>query len=400
MIWNSINEASIENLATYVDSGGGEDITLDFKESLPSNYSKDRINFLADVTAFANTSGGYLVYGVEETKVSGKRTGTYALTGITPSNIDEEKLRLEHLIHNGTSPRCVVRMRHLSIDAGKHVLIVHAPYSLFGPHQVILEGHNQFYGRNSSGNYRLDINQLRSSFNRSADLLQQVDDFRNQRFMRVAANDGFSILDNEPKVLLHMIPLAHFGSFDAQIDFKIFTRNNQKLIPLTNFNSNFIGTHNLEGYLISYHIGGNKDFNSPGYTELFRNGVIETADSNILTRFNPSTPNLIAGQSLVNAIRSGISRYIQTYKELGIEPPFAICLSLSDVRGRSFAPRDHAEVVFNMPIRAIDRDNLLLPPQLLNSFDEVDQAMNRMLDMLWNAGGSPKCPYGEISKDL
>lgn len=248
MIWNSINESSIENLAAYVESGGGEDITLDFKEALPSGSSKDRINFLADVTALANTSGGYLIYGVEEVKVSGERTGTYNLKGITPSNIDEEKLRLEQLIQNGTSPRCAVKIRHLPMDGSKYVLVVHVPYSLFCPHQVTLEGHNQFYARNSSGNYRLDVSQLRSSFNRSADLLQQVDDFRNQRFMRVAANQGFCLLDNEPKMLLHIIPLAYFGSFDGKVDFGTFTRNNEKLIPLTNFQSNFIGTHNLEGY--------------------------------------------------------------------------------------------------------------------------------------------------------
>ena len=39
---------------------------LDYKERLPGDSDEDKRELLADVTAFANTAGGDLLYGVRE----------------------------------------------------------------------------------------------------------------------------------------------------------------------------------------------------------------------------------------------------------------------------------------------------------------------------------------------
>jgi hypothetical protein len=56
--------------------------------------------FLADVSSFANTAGGHLVYGISE--AAGIPTG---LPGVVISDFDAEKLRLENLLRDGILPR-------------------------------------------------------------------------------------------------------------------------------------------------------------------------------------------------------------------------------------------------------------------------------------------------------
>src|ERR1700730_4029747 len=74
--------------------------TIEFKRELPGPRDSDRKEFLADVSSFANATGGDLIYGVEEK--DGKAT---AAAGLTITNVDAEVLRLDQMIRSGISPR-------------------------------------------------------------------------------------------------------------------------------------------------------------------------------------------------------------------------------------------------------------------------------------------------------
>ena len=64
MIPKRIDAISGDDLRTIVSEGVKEGRTLEFKESLPGRGDSDRKEFLADITSFANTSGGDIVYGM------------------------------------------------------------------------------------------------------------------------------------------------------------------------------------------------------------------------------------------------------------------------------------------------------------------------------------------------
>jgi Putative DNA-binding domain len=58
------------DLQSLVDDGVEESLTLDYKASLALVRSNDAINELCkDVSALANSTGGQIVYGIEENKV-------------------------------------------------------------------------------------------------------------------------------------------------------------------------------------------------------------------------------------------------------------------------------------------------------------------------------------------
>jgi len=60
---NTITEADLQRL---VDEGRREDVQLEFKQALPGNSDEGKKEFLKDVTAMANSSGGDIIYGVRE----------------------------------------------------------------------------------------------------------------------------------------------------------------------------------------------------------------------------------------------------------------------------------------------------------------------------------------------
>lgn len=62
--------------------------TIEYKQSLPGNSDSERKEFLADVSSFANASGGDLIYGIVEDKETGIPQD---IIGIDIENVDEEK---------------------------------------------------------------------------------------------------------------------------------------------------------------------------------------------------------------------------------------------------------------------------------------------------------------------
>jgi len=74
---------------------------------LPGSTDAERKEFLADVSAIANTNGGDIIYGVREKRdVNGKATGLPAgADGIPVENLDQELRRLESMLISGIAPR-------------------------------------------------------------------------------------------------------------------------------------------------------------------------------------------------------------------------------------------------------------------------------------------------------
>jgi len=66
MIPTDIDQITEEDLQALIDNSVIEGKTIEYKQSLPSNSDSDKKEFLADVSSFANASGGDLIYGIIE----------------------------------------------------------------------------------------------------------------------------------------------------------------------------------------------------------------------------------------------------------------------------------------------------------------------------------------------
>ncbi len=86
--------------------------------------------------------------------------------------------------------------------------------------------------------------------------------------------------------------------------------------------------------------------------------------------------------SLVRALRI----YLALERQLGIEPPLLVMLSLVGVRGYAMAVRDTLFTVG--PPSKIDRDTLVVPEELVENYERLpEDILKRTFDTIWNATG-------------
>ena len=60
-----LNKLIIDNIKIIVQDKIPESRTLDYKRELPPQTDAGNKELLKDISAFANTVGGYLIYGIE-----------------------------------------------------------------------------------------------------------------------------------------------------------------------------------------------------------------------------------------------------------------------------------------------------------------------------------------------
>src|SRR5438552_8235623 len=93
MFGRPMSALTAADLDQLVDKPAPEGPELEYKRQLPDHSDAAHREFLADVTSFANSRGGFIIYGIIEQK--GIAMEVCALPGVDP---DAERLRLENLL--------------------------------------------------------------------------------------------------------------------------------------------------------------------------------------------------------------------------------------------------------------------------------------------------------------
>ena len=169
MINKHIEKIELDDLRQLQNNAVSEGKTIEYKQKFPTNSDVDRKEFLADISSFANASGGDLVFGITEENGSPK-----SIDGVEIENVDEEIRKYENIIRDGIEPRIIFATRAVNVSGKKNVFIFRINKSWAGPHRVIYKGHDKFYSRNSAGKYALDTNELKNAFNLSQTLTEQI----------------------------------------------------------------------------------------------------------------------------------------------------------------------------------------------------------------------------------
>jgi hypothetical protein len=113
MSLSSINFQDIaeSHLEQHIANGVPEGILLDYKRDMYGGTDAETKEFLKDVSSFANTAGGHLIIGLDE-------TGGVP-TKISPLSEDPDKdlQRLENLARDGIEPRIAgLRMKSIQLE--------------------------------------------------------------------------------------------------------------------------------------------------------------------------------------------------------------------------------------------------------------------------------------------
>jgi len=126
----------------------------DFKEKLPHRNDKNnKLHLVATFCAFANTRGGFLIYGIDKNK---------SAEGISLDN--EFRKKLNDLVGKYIKPPLqnkwdiINQFELTSKNPGKYIYIVSVPESLIyhKPHVCVYEDDRRIYIRQNSSNISLD----------------------------------------------------------------------------------------------------------------------------------------------------------------------------------------------------------------------------------------------------
>ena len=382
MIPKNIDQITEEDLQALVDNSVSEGKTIEYKQELPSNSDSDKKEFLADVSSFANASGGDLIFGI----IADKKTGTpKSLEGLSIDNVDQEISRLENMIRDGIEPRILsVSIQPITLKNSKVALIMRVPKSWISPHRVSYKGHDKFYSRSSTGKYPLDVGELRVAFNLSETITERIRNFRLDRISKIFANETPVPFYDNAKIVLHLIPIISFNPAQSY-DIGKVTSHPESMPPIRSRGWN--NRYNLDGFLT---YSEDQEGKSRSYVQLFRNGIIEAVEGVLL---RPRTERLtIPSIAYEENLISSLTDYISILKTLTVEPPIFVFLALLGVKGYSMGVDTWKFWIDE--IHTIDRDILLLPEVVIESYDvSAAKELKPCFDSIWNACGFPRDLY-------
>jgi len=380
MIHKPLEEITLTDLQALLDNAVAEMKTIEYKSLLPGESAQEKREFLADVSSFANTAGGDLIYGIKEKK--GIPTD---IPGVDIENTDDLKLKLENRIRDCIEPRVTCHIHLLQKDPGKHLVIIRVDKSWIGPHRVKSHGH--FFARNSAGKYPLDTMDLRTAFTYSETLVEKIRNFRLDRTMKVVGQETPVPLPDGAKLIFHLMPMDAFAPGKNHP-----INDNLPLPPIgaTSMEKGF----NLDGFY--YHAEEEGDYYW-GYSQFFRNGIVEAVDWKLLNH-DPDEKIAFADEIETDLIKA-LKLYMRFFEKSSITLPAYIFLTITKSKG--YALRNRKNYLFNLRLQAkrVDRNILFLPEVEINNYKTDSSLMLKpIFDLMWNAFGFDRCQNYEGSQ--
>lgn len=381
MINKLLEKIELQDLQSLVKNEVAEGKTIEFKESLPDDADKPKKKFLAEISAFANTSGGDLLYGIREENGIAKE-----VIGIDGSDVEGIILKYESLIRDGLEPRIQCNTHSINLNNGKIVLLFRVKKSWISPHRVIFQGHDKFYARSSAGKYPLDTMELKSAFNLSDTLIDKIEKFRIDRISALIADNTPVNFEPGAKTILHIIPLEAFRP-NASVDIYQIAENTdgrKKFRPIKSHDTES-SKFNFDGLVINARKSDGKSYS---YVQLFRNGIIEAVDFIRIHNNGKgkiSIPHRIFEESLLGAL----PRYLSGLQKLDVHPPLMIFLTLTGVNGYEMGL---GNTCLAAKSHKIDRDVLSLEDYRETYDVEPTDILLPMFNRIWNACGHKGSP--------
>lgn len=378
MLHKPLDLITAEDIENLITNHVLERRTLEYKAQLPDNSDGGKKEFLADVSSFANTIGGDLIFGITENQ--GILDSNY---GLQVANIDAEIARMENIIRDGISPRMPVEIKDIAIELDKVVIVIRIRASMESPHRVIFKAHDKFYARNSNGKYSMDVLELRNAFAQTSAITERIKDFRYNRILNLKSGEDSFNTTEKPFLVLHFIPLSAFNtSFRITSDQLLAVKNSEIKPSLQPFYpSGWSYRINLLGVLAYSSQRDDKVITK--YTQIYREGIVEAIDKEILT--DRGEKKLLPMYALEKEIMQFTDSNLKLLTALEFQPPIYIFLTLANILDYSVVIPDKFWGTDAEPITVND---LLLPEIIIdNNSDSIEQKFRPIFDMIWNAAG-------------
>jgi hypothetical protein len=393
MLLETLDQVTADFLRRLCDDKCPESDTLEFKRIIPGGLDKDKHELLKDVCALANSDGGDLVYGIEES------AGTAAaLVPLTGESSDAAKRRLSQVLDAGLEPRVQgLRFHHVEMDSG-YVLILRVPASYEGPHCVRNNSNRRFVMRNGTSTTDMTFDQLRASFDRTATLAERARRFIAERLQLIIDLKTPKPLISGPLWVLHFVPIAGVAG-RRTVDMKMLY-SNEFTIFLGHDWGGGDRTLNLDG--LAVHPGGRQEDGYYGYNHIFRTGAIEGVSIGGAKRQvapGGAERSLVWSLEMSQFFHNSVALFLDAAKRWDYAGPAVISFAVLHVEGYELAVGD----MFRRFRQAFsDRPHLILPETWIENIEsaDIDEIVRPLMDMLWQAFGMERCLYFDATTGI
>lgn len=350
---------------------------LDFKRDIPTAWDASaKHELLADVTAFANSGGGDIIFGIDENDAA-------EATAVCPqvlSSVDQEVRRLQDFLLNLAEPRLPGAQVHpVELVEGAttgYALIIRVPQSWAAPHRVKTNQH--VYVREGLRKRPLDVPELRALFVRTESQSQRIRDFRSDRLAKVLTGETPTPLKDGPKLVIHAIPTqAALGL--VQLDPVPYSRG-ASFLPMIGQRTGITAKLNFDG---AYAVIPTRDERAAGYTQLFRQGYFEAVW--VLSPFGNATEPVLPSVAYEDYINRFIGQVRGELDRHSLRWDMAVFMSLLGADGVVFA--GPSDIGFGSTFYRFDRASLLLPDVLIPAEVSPGRGMRPAYDLMCQSAG-------------
>lgn len=382
-----------DDVRALVTGGVFEDRTLEFKSRLNLDGDQQRAEFLKDLSAFANASGGTIVYGIEEGSGDNQGRAVNA-TGLRLSPEETHQL-IENLLRDGVDPR-IPSVLHKAVRASgdSYFYVVRVAGSALAPHMVMLPPlRYRFFQRLNTSVSTMSASQIselvlraRSAMDRAEALVAKRQKLLQERGMgRMVQTAEGSARVAASQAILHVVPL----------------------FPLENpWNLGIPEAHQRLQEVKAF--GATSPYSEPRFTaeglynilENMRHVVFLRSGAVEFQRFDVVQPGR-AGELIFKAwdlewdIVEALEECMRLTEDGLLPLPATVQLALISVDTSQLFPHPHADQVIGRPVSG---SPLLMTPRLMTEWGETAaEVTHRMFDEIWQSWGTPRCSHYDES---
>ncbi|MDC1142327.1 ATP-binding protein [Planctomycetota bacterium] len=362
---------------------------LDYKKELPPR-EKLKTNIAGLVSAFANTNGGVILFGVEEqVDEDGANTGEPKQIVGLKVNIDGALQQISQVLTDYIRPRVQeMAVEEIKADGKSPLIAIRVGRSSNAPHMLLKNAGTEtglsFYRRRGRDKQPQDWQEIREMYARSIEMRERHEEFRRARLIEIAgSNCGLKVL-NRTTIVSHVIPVS-FREGVSQIDIDS---------EYENFHKNTYFTRRPRQRLVTFDglVGMTRasDGCLTGYCTLYREGIVESVWAGIV--LGEGDDAAIRTPQFEEEILGGVFENVQRIRDLGVTGPVLIGISMARIKQSwlvtPFSPR-YPEA------GGTDRKSITCPAVVYDnsgcSREEINEAMRPTMDIIWNTYGYPKC---------
>jgi hypothetical protein len=380
ILGNPFNRIDWDFLARLATDKTPESITHDYKGRFPdSRDAEGKARFLKSASAFANTSGGIFVFGID--------TSTEPWTiGLTSLDEDKDVLSLQNLMRSGVDPSLhYVEPAKIEGHDGQKILLLAIPRSLAAPHELNENYGGGYWRRNQRGNYPMGVTELRRAFEESdrwrLDALQFLDE-RISFVKEGALEAGLTGASGggAQGLFFHLLPLGRLGEL---VDTSALLSFAEKRVLGWAGEGGAIMRPNVDGWVWFRSIDGERR-----HMQLFRNGAFEYYADLTLYKAR-SDLSYLEGGWLDAGLVTIAEKAFDWARSVELTGPFVLSIRL--LGATKLGVRYGSRGVLT---RGFDRHTIAPPVIVIDESPEnLAGALRPILDSLWLAAGARSDPH-------